>query len=689
MHSRNTSQNPVFKVLAEIQRYTDVDPNPEDSDFTTCRAMRRDGGRCRNPPCTQYERWHTPSLLSEFQDMTECPDTETFYNKLETFITYSHCKRWHRSPACAAFDRWKRERIAAKSNSRPVTRPMISSARQSRPSPTVQPLTTSVIQPITAAALQQLPSTPTRFVPSSASATSDDGSSFDDSVLESLSETSNTTFLSSLPNTPSRNEPIASVEMEDIVEESSVQENALDQFTANAERFNASAEMLHVALKNFNAFLEKEVAAREAAAREAAAKEAAAKEEAAKEEEALANDKIDVEDVKEEGVKQQDLKEEKDLIEEGFEEETVEDDIVRNNFAKESDVEEMQDPVLTSDSNNTVVDTEESDEMREPLIERLGIISPQRNGSLRDHSPVFRVINSHPTADKMREGVVYILEHKENSSLFKIGWSSKSAEERLHQPNNCYGVNTKVIYETKRFTGAPHAERIAQVILRHANIRVYPCDRCKGGHREWFAAQRETVRQTVMQMEEFVQMPAYTLQDGEYKLSPEAYSHVVKQMCDFSILKMGELMRETRESDGVETLSNVLSETISQVSITPPEVSRPGTRDEFSEMQEANESLISLSSHIGKSKTRLSAGAKVARKLKRFVAAKHSVKEYLTRSRESTPEAGDNDRRAFGSVFVDLKDKARVMGTKARQDVREFRRDFKEELRRTNEEQTL
>ncbi|KAL7905462.1 hypothetical protein GGI35DRAFT_138380 [Trichoderma velutinum] len=209
MSSRNLRENPVFQVLAEIQRYTDVCPNPQDSDFQTCRAKRVDGGRCRNPPCRQEERWHVHTLLPEFREMSEFPDTESFYDKMETFITYSHCKRWHRQRALDAFVEWKRERIANKSTSRPrlapVTRQRVSSTLTARPTPSMQSFSTSTIQPITAAALQLLPSTPTRFVPSSASATSDDGSSFVDSIAESRSVSSNTTFMSSLPNTPQRN----------------------------------------------------------------------------------------------------------------------------------------------------------------------------------------------------------------------------------------------------------------------------------------------------------------------------------------------------------------------------------------------------------------------------------------------------------------------------------------------------
>ncbi|KAL6890816.1 hypothetical protein GGI43DRAFT_414864 [Trichoderma evansii] len=718
-------QNPVFKVLAEIQRYTDVCPNPGDSNLDTCRAKRKDGGRCRNRPCTQYERHYSQNLLAEFRDMTECPDTDSFYDDLETYITYSHCKRWHRWPALAAFESWKKERIAARSNARqrytPALRP-VAPARPSTPPPAIQPTTTTFIPPLTAAALQQLPFTPAPFVPSAASATSDGGDSFDDSILETRSVASNgSTFLHSLPNTPPRNGLISVMEIDDIAEEVIIQEDGADWTAANVaraeanannssspssksiadvemdtaeeivtqedavDRMSASADKLTATIERFTTFLEEKIVEKEVVSKGKEVDRGIAAEVTSVNKEASVSNEAASVDTKEETITKREP-EEKDNLEEGLESVAVEYKITRKAIPKANDAGKMQHLALTSDIHDAVA-TEENDAVREKVIDGLGIIGLQRNGSLRDHSPVFQVINSHPTEDKMREGVVYILQHKDNPSLFKIGWSSKSAEERLKQPNNCYGINTKVIYETKRFIGAPHAEKIAQVILRHANIRVLSCEQCKGGHREWFSAQRETVRQTVTQVEEFVQMPAYTLQDGEYKLSPEAYSRVVKQMCDFSIVKMGELMRGKTEVNEAAKSTIVLCEAISLAPFTPPETPRPSTRDGFFESQEANESLVSLSSQASKSKTRLSAGTKVARKLKHFVAAKNTVKEYLTRSRGSTPEVEGSDKRALGSVFVDLKDKARGLGTKARQDVREFRRDFKEELRRKNDDE--
>ncbi|EHK19942.1 uncharacterized protein TRIVIDRAFT_224596 [Trichoderma virens Gv29-8] len=552
---------------------------------------------------------------------------------MKTFITYTHCKRWHRQRVLDAFDQWKTERITDGSTSRqrPAVRQGFSSTSRPRPTPSVPSTNSSNIQPITAAALQLVPSTPTRFIPSSASATSDDGSSFVDSIAESHSVTSNTTFASSLPNTPLRNGTRSRFDIEDVTEEESITEDIPEGDVIAEENIDEEAP------------------------------------------------------VPKEVLEQEVLKEVVVAEEVLVAEEVVQDIIVFPDVKQEYGDERMRDLAFTAGIK------EDISERQDTIIKGLGVTSIQRSGSIRDHSPVFQVISSHPTADKMREGVVYILQHKENASLFKIGWSSKSAEERLHQPNNCYGINTDIIYETKRFVGAPHAERIAQIILRHANIRVLECFKCQGGHREWFIAPRETVRETVMHVEEFLQMPAYILQDGEYKLSSEAYDHVVKKMCDFSVIRLGELMHARKTPEETETSSDALIENVmtplAQLTDEPAEISHLNTSNRLSEIQEGNKSFVSTSSRDTKPQ-QLSAGAKLARKVKRLFSVGDSVKGYLFRPRETKAEPEDDTKRPFGSVFVDLKDKAREAGTKVRHDAREFRRDFKEELRRKSEEQT-
>ncbi|UKZ95234.1 uncharacterized protein TrAFT101_010083 [Trichoderma asperellum] len=499
--------------------------------------------------------------------MTECPVTESFHEKMKTFVTYTHCKGRHRDRALDAFDMWKKERVIDGSTSK----------HQSEPS--VQSIETSTIQPITAAALQLLPSTPARSIASSDYATSDDGNSFVDSITETRSLSSNTTLMSSLPTTPLRNGTISRFDMEDVTEEECV------------------TESIH-------------------------------------------GEDVFIEDNSDEESAEGDAE---DII---AKEETIRDNIIAPDIKQEHHAERMRDSIFTSGINDTSSEREDNDgreddeesgddeERRNAVIKGLGIIGIQRTRSIRDHSPVFQVINSHPTHEKMKEGVVYILEHKKNSSLFKIGWSSKSAKERLRQPKNCYGINTKIIYETKRFVGAPQAERIAQVILRHVNIRVLECFKCQGGHREWFEAPRETVRETVMHVEEFLQMPAYTLQDKVYKLSPEVYDRVVKQMCDFSVARFGELMHGPGEKGeqaetSVDGLVDAKLMPPAQLTDEPAEMSRPNTRDELSEIQEAKQSFVSTSSHDTKSQD-LSAGTKLMRKVKWFFSISDSVRAYFS-----------------------------------------------------------
>lgn len=578
MSSKKARPNPVFQMLAEIQQYSDVCPNPQDSDFKTCRATRVRGGRCRNRPCTKKERWHIPSLFHEFQDMTECPDTESFHEKMKTFVTYTHCKGKHRKRTIKDFEVWKKTRVIKESTS----------GRSSTPSQLIE---TSTIQPITAAALKLLPSTPARSIASSDYETSDDSSSFVDSIAETRSVTSNTTYMTSLPNTPLRNGTNSRFDIGDVAEEQCVDEPITGEDIFYED--NSDGEVVLDDVEH-NVF-----------------------------EEALAK------------------------------EETIRDNIVAPDIKQEHDAERIRDSVFATgintappkrEDNHKKENDEEGDDDEEgedTANKGLGIIGIKRTGSIRDHSPVFQVMNSHPTKEKMKEGVVYILNHKRNPSLFKIGWSSKSAVERLRQPKNCYKINTKIAYETKRFIGAPQAERIAQVILRHANIRVSECIKCQGGHREWFSAPRETVFEAVMHVEKFLQMPAYSLQDGEYKLTPEVYNRVVNPMCDFSVARFGELMqgpKEAREETAASADMLVDAQLIplaqvAQVIDKPVEMPHSSTSNGLSEIQEDNKSFVSSSSHDAKAQN-LSAGAKLMEKVNWLFTIGGSVKAYLFKSME-------------------------------------------------------
>ncbi|UKZ79112.1 hypothetical protein TrVFT333_006862 [Trichoderma virens FT-333] len=502
MASRNMRQNPVFQKLEEIQRYTDVCPNPQDSDFETCRAKRVD----------EVASSESPRCFRPVEDRTD--------NRWIHFKTTS---------SCAA-------RLVVDLKTKAYTICAINQFIQ---------YTTNNCSCTTACTL--------------------------DAYTIHTIISHNTTFASSLPNTPLRNGTRSRFDIEDVTEEESTTEDIPE------------------------------------------------------------GDVIAEENIDEEAPVPKEVLEQEVLVAE----EVVQGIIVFPNVKQEHGDERMRDLAFTAGIK------EDISERQDTIIKGLGVTGIQRSGSIRDHSPVFQVISSHPTADKMREGVVYILQHKENASLFKIGWSK--------------------------------------------------CFKCQGGHREWFIAPRETVRETVMHVEEFLQMPAYTLQDGEYKLSSEAYDHVVKKMCDFSVIRLGELMHARKTPEETETSSDALIDNVmtplAQLTDEPAEISHLNTSNRLSEIQEVNKSFVSTSSRDTKPQ-QLSAGAKLARKVKRLFSVGDSVKGYLFRPREPKPEPEDDTKRPFSSVFADLKDKAREAGTKVRHDAREFRRDFKEELRRKSEEQT-
>ncbi|KAK4078153.1 uncharacterized protein Triagg1_3169 [Trichoderma aggressivum f. europaeum] len=203
-------------------------------------------------------------------------------------------------------------------------------------------------------------------------------------------------------------------------------------------------------------------------------------------------------------------------------------------------------------------------------IRGLGDIgAPRRQISIRDHATVFQVINSHPKEGMMKEGTVYILEHMNIPGLYKIGFSTIGADQRLKHPKNCYGTDTKIIHETEsKFRGARQAEKIIQTRLFHDNILVQACEKCGGGHREWFEAPRDKIFETVTTIEAFVQMPAYVKKDGEWKLSAEAYE-IVGPMCHLNLSALSKGGRAVQKEDAeagssLEIISEGMPLTVAQ-----------------------------------------------------------------------------------------------------------------------------
>ncbi|KAL9473784.1 hypothetical protein ACSS6W_008164 [Trichoderma asperelloides] len=111
---------PVIRELAAILEGIDYPLGFNDSDFDTCRAFTQDNNRCQN---TIAQKNKVYGLLSQFRAMTKCVDTNDFYEDMKNFISLTHCKRYHRNDALAALNRWKIQRKAAISRSRPISPP--------------------------------------------------------------------------------------------------------------------------------------------------------------------------------------------------------------------------------------------------------------------------------------------------------------------------------------------------------------------------------------------------------------------------------------------------------------------------------------------------------------------------------------------------------------------------------------
>jgi hypothetical protein len=112
----------VCEALADIQQNTDFCLNPDDvEDPYICRAVRGDGNRCRNLKLRPSEKWENDDLWFYFETITECPEINIFYNRVERFILLTHCAE-HRKHSVDTFTKWKAERRTA-SNLLPVASP--------------------------------------------------------------------------------------------------------------------------------------------------------------------------------------------------------------------------------------------------------------------------------------------------------------------------------------------------------------------------------------------------------------------------------------------------------------------------------------------------------------------------------------------------------------------------------------
>ncbi|KAF9766016.1 hypothetical protein IL306_001616 [Fusarium sp. DS 682] len=230
-------------------------------------------------------------------------------------------------------------------------------------------------------------------------------------------------------------------------------------------------------------------------------------------------------------------------------------------------------------------DTDEP-QLAHPTLGQLGI---RRNGTISNKSIIINELGKPLTQNQMRKGKVYVLKHKEQDNMFKIGWTATTASTSLSQPSNCYrgSCELKPIHESdEAFKGSLKAQRLAHVYLRDINLRVDKCEICGKGHREWFKGPLGAIMNTVRVMEDFVRRPAYDLEE---KLLAEAKDTVMK-MTNVTLKGIEGLREKDEESDRAPvqiTGAKPLAVTKTAVSEDSADLHvRPGKVDESSSQTE-------------------------------------------------------------------------------------------------------
>ncbi|CAG9988057.1 unnamed protein product [Clonostachys byssicola] len=290
-------------------------------------------------------------------------------------------------------------------------------------------------------------------------------------------------------------------------------------------------------------------------------------------------------------------------------------------------------------------------------IDGLGTISQlQRKGTLRSPAPFLEEVYRYLDKSEKEEGIVYVLKHISERNLFKIGYTKFNSKKRQKMGKKCNIDNSETIYESPQghFFAARKAERLAQVLLRQHNLKVEQCEKCGGGHNEWFCATESHVLQAVEMMEAFVRLPGYAEcpKTKEWKISMEGYKKM-KVLCDPSPQNIRALLHEGQGRPTSMDSSVPTEKMSSENGRSVKDAVGPGTRTSFNEDRslkkptvviesvEADDTnpgprrssgVIKFGRVLGVTVNGVSNGVNKAKKGMR------DVRERLTKSREPTPE---------------------------------------------------
>ncbi|KAI9149040.1 hypothetical protein HJFPF1_11086 [Paramyrothecium foliicola] len=309
------------------------------------------------------------------------------------------------------------------------------------------------------------------------------------------------------------------------------------------------------------------------------------------------------------------------------------------------------------------IEEEDDDDVGVGTTERFvgfGLTKLQRQGSIRDPSPVIHELYKSLTRTQQKEATLYVLQSKENEDWFRIGHTTETMQQHLSKPGNCNTAHSNLIYQSHDgpFFGAAKAEKLVKAVLFHHNYKMEACKHCGGGHRDWFQAPRSLVEGTVEVMENFVRLPAYESLDGQtWKLSAAAHEKI-KVICGFSPEKLQSVMTASDEQIEGESQGD-----ISQQMGTDHESQVRGMADRLNSLEvgEGLDSQDSLNANCtADTETRTkqpreSSGTGAAKFAKNVTqGAKHGAqkvrKMFQRRSRAGTaePEDGDSMRQGPG-----------------------------------------
>jgi hypothetical protein len=595
MASSEISQHPVFKELVTFIRYLpSLDDEPRK--FTHCLSQTRGGNRkCHNPNAASKHK-KAEDLWENFKGKEKCPNDLAFYEDVESFLKIVICG-CHLKFALPLFNNWMQHRVDNLScTSLPSTAPDSSLIDH------------DVLPPLNPFVKDDTPRTPGKRPSFSLSYASDEASLPGTPDSDRVFDSPNDCYM-----TPLSSPPTADYTPQALKESGS---SDSDGFFLSPSRRLFKSPSSYVDKDNSTTDCDQKITSTVAISATSTTVDAPGD---------IGKPGVVVETITEVNtISSQEHSEELPIM-----------------IKKEVNIEETTTKVSIEQADAPAADN--------PLIgdTDVGKCSLKRQGTLRGQGPILVEIYKYLTATQLKEGVVYVLQHKEHDNIFKIGFSEHNVDERLKQSGNCYRGLYTSIYQSAKFRAAHKAEALAQVFLRGMNLNITECNNCGKAHRELFKGIKQTILSTVQTMVSFVDDGAYEKgEDGVWKLS--AYAHKkVTNMVNFS--PMGLLVSEEPHEEPSNTQPKSESESESESEHTFD--AKSITVEHTSIVQVAADIPIE-STELDQSTSKPSALPKKSRPSFGTFCGKVKNK-FSGLSRESTPEVDKTQESSKTSIFTE------------------------------------